>query len=194
MALLPIQRARLEVDRTLRTRAIFARAISGELAEPDYALMLRQLAELVAAASGDAGRALRGLADRDLEALAPSGLAPDDGPCAAVCLLEQAASGHRARVPDGLAFDIVTGLAGTSWSREAALVRARAHPETSAGFLVALADAGDASCDRLRARLQDEAIDADYLIAFGELTRGAILGVASYLDAVCPAPIVIASL
>jgi hypothetical protein len=92
-----------------------------------------------------------------------------------------------ARVPADIASDAGLAIVGTSWAREASdSLRSAGF---SAKFLAELALRGSPSFDRLHASVTSGELDPQHLYAFAELTRGALLGLATYLDSTWPTPV-----
>ena len=70
---LPLKRLRLELDRTIRTRSFFGRALRGALEEDEYVDLVAQFGALLHLAGGAAARDLTELTVQDLAALQPRG-------------------------------------------------------------------------------------------------------------------------
>jgi hypothetical protein len=170
---LPLMRLRLELDRTLRTRPFVSRSFRGALSREAYRDLVAQLAAL-AEPSGDEGLARA--------ALSELGAAPHPDPCIAAVLFKGAivAAGMSAAV----AGPPILAAIGTSWLSTAAQGSGSAR---RGGFLEELYSRGKSSLERLRSELPGEAEQA---YALAELTRGAMLGVATYLDEAWPPPVV----
>jgi hypothetical protein len=186
--LTPLRLIRKRTEKTLITRPFFARASSGELSAGSYTDLLAQLGEMVANLSPTA-RTLARFARRDLGDLGESW--NTNGPCVAVAHFGVTARSCAAELPAEVALDAGLAVIGTSWCRRSAK-RARDHGHLPSAFLEQLWDQGRSSLDRLEAAAALP-FDPQHLYAFAELTRGALLGLATYLDLTWPAPLVMRS-
>ena len=169
-------RARLELDRTLRRRELIARALLGELRPQEYAELLLWLTGLLRLSAAPRELVASARADvRELEAQREPGSEPR--------ALELYA---RLVDPDNsaLAGLVMTALLGTSWTDDAAEALALRY-QRDQRFLSSLSTHGYAA---LR-RLASEPFCSAELNAFTELSRGAILGLVTQLEASWPAPI-----
>jgi hypothetical protein len=182
--MLPIRRLRLELDRTLRTRAFFLRALQGRLDRREYLDLLGQLTWLVEGLTFGHGLDLTLLGHADARDVAPS--APLPLPCPAIRLLPSI--GGALRVSDELACDACLAVLGTSWTADAADRLGGTFPRATR-LLAALSDRSRASVDRLGARLTKPIEDPQPVYALAELARGSLLGLATYLDSAWPTPV-----
>jgi hypothetical protein len=186
----PVLRTRLELDRALRARGFIARAIRGRLGADEYADLIAQLASLVLAGAHDRAAELVDCAANDLVALSGGATAPLAArreACFAVTLFAGAAASRAQALASDSALDIVVAVVGTSWLRDSARRSDERWPH-AASFLHAIAARSRAALVRL-ARLDRHAEERHGVYAFAELTRGALLGLATYLDLTWPAPI-----
>jgi len=190
--LLPIRRLRIELDRTLRSRAFFSRASRGRLVRGEYLDLIVQLSGLV--------RALATPRLGDLAALGAADVAElTAGPGAPQATAESPAirlastlggSGERPEWSD----DVALALLGTAWAGEALEELRGAFPEARR-LLSALVGQAPGSLERLHRRLALAVSEQQqHMYALAELGRGALLGVATYLDGTWPAPIAYLSL
>ncbi|MBX3472490.1 MAG: hypothetical protein KF878_37030 [Planctomycetes bacterium] len=181
---LPLRRLRLELDRTLRSRAFFARTAAGRLGRAEYRDLVLQLSSLVKALGADPDSELLALARADVDALdAP---APPTDRCPAVDLV---AGVFRREPPRPWVADVALSVVGTSWTADAEPPLAQRFPRATA-LLDGLARRSRGSVDRIASTLA--AAHGDELqrvYAFSELARGALLGLATYLDLTWPAPV-----
>ncbi|MCO5165129.1 MAG: hypothetical protein M9894_02020 [Planctomycetes bacterium] len=182
---LPLRRLRLELDRTLRSRAFFARAAAGRLDRAEYLDLVDQLAALIAALGAGRPAELLTLARADLEALQEAASRPRR-PCASIDLV---AAALRAEAPRDWAPDVALSVVGTSWAADAEPPLAERFPRATR-LLGDLARRSRGSVDRVAAWLvgaeRDELLR---VYAFSELARGALLGLATHLDLSWPAPV-----
>lgn len=167
-------RLRMELDRTMRTRAVIGRAVRGGLTPPEYADLLQQLSALLVAVGGDD---LVRECERDIQEL---GVRPRP-PCHSATLLGLAIADRRAHP---MALDAVLAAAGTSWVSEAA-GRLRTHKGYSTRFLDQLEQQGQGAAARLK---QSPERKADQLLSLCEMARGSLLGAVAWLDHVWKAP------
>lgn len=173
--LLCLRRARLELDRTLRSRELVGRAVLGELRCEEYAQLLAWLAALLRPTA--VPRKLLGAARADLRDLAPERLSRAKP--AVVELFERLIDEHD-RALAGL---VLQALLGTSWTDDAAeALTTRFHGGQR--FLGSLSSHAYAALGRLA----HEPIRPAELYAFTELSRGAVLGLLTQLEALWPAP------
>jgi len=166
-------RLRLELDRTLRTRPFVSRSFRGALSPGAYRDLVAQLAAL-AEPSGD-----RSLARAAVSEL---GAPPHPEPCAATALFKGAIL--EAGICPRVAGPPLLAAIGTSWLLKAS----QGSGSLRRGeFLEELYARGKSSLERLRHEL---AGNADESYALAELARGAMLGVATYLELAWPPPVV----
>lgn len=186
-----LKRLRLEVDRTVRTRAFFARAIRDELPDEAYGELVAQLGYM-ASALGGIGERFSALAETDLEQLET-----DRGeelqrsqPCIAVKLFRSTRSQYEGYLSADAALEAGVLVLGTSWTRDAEASIGR-HTRRARAFLSELGSAGASSVSRIRERLDSGETDPQVVYSFAELTRGALLGIANDLDSRWPASLVV---
>lgn len=187
-ALGPLRRIRLELDRSLRVRPFFARAMRDELSDLAYAHLVRDLAALVQAISNERSADLVGLARTDELALGvavPSEPAPVIESARAIAL---APAGRVVQLSDEVLTDVCLAILGTSWARDAAECMAR-RSRRSRSFLRGLSGEGTAALSRLEAGTPSWIEASPYVYSFAELARGALLGLATWLDSAWPVPI-----
>lgn len=177
---LPIQRLRLELDRTLRTRAFFARAVEGRLEATEYADLLVQLSSLIEALDGQRAADLVRLGRKDAREVVAGGAPPP--PCHLIGLVRGATRRHHAKL---VTIDLSLAVVGTSWTADAAAALSDTFPG-STRLLCALSIRAQDGTARLMQSLASNATDAQPLYACAELMRGALLGLATYLDATWP--------
>lgn len=178
---LPIQRLRLELDRTLRSRAFFARAVEGRLSPAEYADLLVQLSSLIDALDGPHATDLVELGREDARDVVAGG-APC-APCHVVSLVGCAARRRRAFTRE--TSDLSLAVLGTSWTADAAV--ALSSPFCgSTRLLSALSIRAQDGTARLLDSLTSNVTEVQPLYACAELMRGALLGLATYLDAAWP--------
>lgn len=183
--LLPIRRLRIELDRTLRGRAFFSRAARGRLLRGEYLDLVVQLSGLVRAlATGELG---------DLAALGEADVADlSTGADASAGVSESPAIRFAATIRDGderpdWSDDVVVVVLATAWAAEALEELRGAFPQARR-LLGALVGQAPVSLDRLQRQLGVAADEQQRVYALAELGRGALLGVATYLDVAWPAP------
>lgn len=183
-ASLALRRVQLETDRLVRAREFFGRAICGHLEVPHYVDLLTQLASLLCGAGRSDAHRLLGLAAHDVGVLSSRLHEPlEAGPCPAVCLFAEAL--ERTRGP--YALEATVAVVGTSWCSDAAEHASRRFPGANT-FLTDLAERGRGSLRRLE-NVLDASDETQQILAHSELTRGAFLGLATYLDTTWPAPV-----
>jgi len=164
------------MDRALRERSYFARAVRGNLEAPEYRALVAQWAHLVASSVPTAGPLLK-LAAKDV------GTIDDVAPCPSVVLARVLVSA----VEDDLASLPALALLGTSWASDAAeSLHERGH---SAEFLTVVARRGADASEVLQQRLEAGAVDPMSLIAVVDALRGIVLGVSGYLDTLWDTPV-----
>jgi hypothetical protein len=179
-SVVPILRARLELDNTLRLRAFFSRAVRGILEPPAYRELVAQWAELAAMAVSD-GDALVNLATRDVGPIA------DVAPCPAIVL----GRGYVSLLNGEPASLSALALVGTSWTTDA--IEHGAERGRSLTLLEEVARRSRGANAELQRRLESGEFEAQTVYALVEALRGVVLGVAVYLDTSFPPPTVIAS-
>lgn len=184
---LPIKRLRLELDRTLRAREFFARAVTGRLVAREYHDLVDQLGWLIDALTRGSRPDLPALGRADADDLAVHASYPRQAsPCPAVLLANEAARADVVRVHE-VAGDVCVAVLGTSWTSDAGESLARAFPGATR-LLNELADRSRESVVRLTERLKGRTHDPQAVYAFTELARGSLLGLATYLDVAWPPP------
>ena len=173
---IPLMRARLELDRTLRTRAFFSRASRGQLVDQEYAGLLAQVSHFLGALE-PGGTDLFDMAAADLAA---SVVAP---PCAAIRL---ATPIFRGLEPREVGLRAGLTIVGTSWAEDTA----RAHRGSlGTSLLGALPRHGRESLARLEQGMADGTFDPEVVQALVEIGRGVVLGIAVHLDTEWPPPV-----
>jgi len=183
-----LHRIRLELDRSLRGRAFFARAIRGDLGAVAYGDLIAELAALATAPASPLGDPLGALAAEDLERL--RGVeAPSAPRCPATQQLHALGAAYGERLLPEDAHDVSIALLGSSWCREAVLRLGRRHGG-AVRFLEELGRLGPVAFAALAGRLDAGRSEPRHVCTFAELARGACLGVATYLDLIWPAPVV----
>jgi hypothetical protein len=171
---LPLMRLRLELDKTLRTRQFVSRSFRGGLLPDSYLDLVSQLAAL-AEPSGD--ETLLDSAASELGTSPPA-------PCFAARLFQGAI--RAAGLPtEDVAPSILAAL-GTSWLISASNGCRAVRRGT---FLEELCNRGHTSLLLLQRELRAE--EADRVHAIAEIARGAMLGVATYLDETWPPPVLL---
>ncbi len=172
----PIMRARLELDRTLRTRAFFNRASRGQLVDEEYAGLLAQVSHFLEALEPGS---------KDLLDLAAADLGSErrGPPCAAIRL---ATPIFRGLEPREIGLRAGLTIAGTSWAEDTARA-IRGSLGTS--LLGALPRQGRESLARLEQGMADGTFDPDVVLGLVEIGRGVVLGIATHLDAEWPPPV-----
>jgi hypothetical protein len=172
-AILVVMRLRVELNRMLRTRAFHSRATRGILGPAEYTELVEQYGALVDAVH-----------DRPLRALADADLGPAERPraCDAARFL-RAVVGEAGGDPEVSRLTVLAAI-GTSWIDRAVRNHAKRYKTT---FLRFLEGEGHASVERLSARVGEGNQQA--IVALAEATRGAVLGVAAYLDITWPPPV-----
>jgi hypothetical protein len=189
---LPLQRIRLELDRALRARPFFARAVRGSLAPSAYRELVASFRSLVRAVSFRHGRDLDARATRDLQLLSAWSDEGSSGPRCDVHEHFSAVGRSYAKcLGEDLTFDIALSVFGTSWARETASRLGRRLPVS---LLSEIGTRGPRSLDDLALRLDGCDETSAHAFAFAELVRGALLGIAAGLDARWPAPSFTASI
>lgn len=184
---LPLKRLRLELDRTVRTRDFFARAVTGRLAAREYHDLLQQLGWLIEALTRGSQPDLQALGRADSDRLAShDARALPRKPCPAVRLASEAARSDVVCVAD-LAADACVVVLGTSWTSDAGESLSHAFPGATR-LLEELAGRSRGCLARLTERLREATHDAQSVYAFAELARGSLLGLATYLDVAWPPP------
>ena len=185
--LLTMKRLRLEVDRTLRTRTFFSHALRDELEDEAYADLLAQLGHLIESLGEEEGRDLAAAAERDRERLSHKARrrAEQEQRCAATRLFDAARSQSWTCLPEGVALDAGLAVLGTSWTLDAEESITR-RSGRACEFLGELGAQGPRSLERLTGLLDPSRPEAQVVCAFAELTRGALLGVATELDSRWP--------
>lgn len=186
--LLHLRRVRLELDRTVRLHSFFARAIRGDLARPAYMDLLLHLGELVRGITGGLATDLAHLAQRDREKLeAARRSRRERTACGPSRHFEVAALDYTRCLSPELAYHTCLAVLGTSWACEAA---ERLAPSTAraTSFLAALGAQGPKSVSYFSSEVAPGSDDSLHACAFAELSRGALLGLATYLDSAWPAP------
>jgi predicted RNA binding protein YcfA (HicA-like mRNA interferase family) len=176
---------RMELDRMLRARPFFSRAVRGDLQPLEYRDLVAQLGFLVTALPGSHVR-LANLADGDLLTLPHE----EDDPglpraCLALRLLADTVARHDDRAQ---ANTVCVGVLGTSWTADAAQHLEVRYPG-GATLLRHLSHAGSACVEQLRWTQRPPHSTRVDVATFAELTRGALLGLAAYLDSSWAAPI-----
>lgn len=176
--LFSLRRARLELDRTLRGRAFIARALRGRLQPPEYMALIDQAHRLLLT-SGDAS--LDAAAQSDLARLLQLSGPLATGSEAAALELYSSLLGDdlHLRRAGGL---IACALFGTTWTEQAAAALERRYGAATQ-LISSLGEVGLDAMDELKSkppRPRD-------LYALTELTRGAVLGVVTHLEAAWPA-------
>jgi hypothetical protein len=184
---LPLHRIRLELDRSLRTRAFFVRAIRGELGDDEYRDLIDAVSSLTLAAAGDATTGLAEGAVCDLENL--GGCRRAARPCSAVTHFREAARTYATCLDGPRALDVMLALFGSSWSRDASRRLKTRHPR-SVSFLTQLGRIGPERFTRVAGALATGALDPDHAYPFAEMARGALFAVATSLECTWPAPTV----
>lgn len=171
----PVLRVRIELDRTLRSRAFFARTVAGELTPPEYADLLWQLGTFSAVGSGRSAH--RRLAAADV---ARVGARPAwrRRACVSVRLLGRALSSPQ--LPRAVTRRALDSVLTTSWLEDS--LHALGPRFAGATRLLEAVRAGRS--EPTGATSHDEC-----LAGVTELCAGAWLGVAAYLDRRWPAPI-----
>lgn len=184
---LPLDRLRLELDRTLRTRSFFARAVTGRLQRLEYAALISQLTFLLDTLTCGAARELVEVGRQDVTELAP--VEVESTPCKTVLLLlDTTRSLKRVAIPRRDAYDLCLLIIGTSWATDAADSLTRTFPGATR-LLVELSARSPQSLQRVGSHLVEGKRDAETIYAFAELGRGALLGLAAHLDHVWPSPL-----
>jgi hypothetical protein len=182
-----LQRIRLELDRSLRARPFFARAIRGDLDARPYGDLIAELAGLFTAVDRDGARELDELASRDLLEL-NGGIAPGSRRLCWASGHVRALAGSYAPYLESLdALDLSVALFGASWCLDACGSLSARHPAATA-FLEELSRRGPARFLAVMERLRRGAVDGRHASTFAEVASGVILGVATYLDSIWPAP------
>ena len=191
MIALPLQCIRLETDALLRERAFFSRTVRGILQPLGYIDLVGQLAALAFGAGREHCCDLLTAASRDLRELREQTREPlDPGPCGAVQLYQGLCEDERLGLDPALSGDVNLAVVGTSWCADAAETLSRRYPHATR-LLEAIAERGGQSLLNVQHHLAVQVCDAQTVYALAELTRGALLGVATYLDTTWRAPSVL---
>ncbi len=186
---LPLQRARLEVDQTLRSRAFFARAVRGRLSRGEYLDLLTQLGLLLFAFSRERSADLLALVGDDCAALGRGArLQPlgGPGPCPTTALIARHQPSFASYTVWG---EVGLALLGTSWTCDASRRLEIAYPQ-STRFLSALCRRATQALLTVEQAVAAAELDAQGAYALAELSRGGVLGLATYLDSTWPPPAV----
>jgi hypothetical protein len=185
---IPLHRIRLELDQALRRRAFFARALRGDLGESAYGDLVIELSALLSAIDGPLARDLEALATKDLRRLRPVAR----GACSS-CMtpghFRAVGEAYAERLERIDAHDVSIAIFGSSWTRDAAPRIARRH-HGAVRFLRELGRLGPIRFAALRERVESGLVETPHLYSFAEVARGALLGAASYLESIWPAPVV----
>lgn len=184
--LLPIRRLRIELDRTLRGRAFFSRAARGRLLRGEYLDLVVQLSGLVRALATRRLGFLAALGAADVAELTTGADAPRAS--AESPAIRFASTLRDADERPDWSDDVVVAVLGTAWAGEALEELRGAFPQARR-LLGALVGQSPVSLDRLHRQLSVAADEQQRVYALAELGRGALLGVATYLDAAWPSPI-----
>lgn len=183
--MIALDRARLEVDRALRSRAFFARALAGYLEAPEYVDLVAQLGGLARVAGGVRADDLLARQRHDLNQLP----APSEGwlprRCPTLDLLNGVCEGWRGLLSPEERWVASIGILGTSWTLEATGRLSIRFPGATA-FLEELGALGPMCVQRYARR--GAGTRQPHVAAAADLVRGGLLGIASYLDNVWPAP------
>lgn len=183
-----IKRAQLEVDRTLRSRSFFARALGGYLEPPEYADLLSQLGGLAVITAGPSGDRLGRCHQQDLIEFEYGGPASPD--CPTLTLMKAACrSWERFLTPEERRAASV-GMLGTSWTLEAC-ERLGERFDGATTLLQELGSQGPTSVQALSRRAKPFRPE---VLAAAELVGGALLSIATYLETRWPAPISLISI
>ena len=171
-----LMRARLELDRTLRTRPFMNRASRGQLVDVEYADLVSQLSHFL--------RALEP-APTDLLELAAADLAgaAEAAPCPAIRLARPIFRGLEPR-ETGLLVGLT--IAGTSWAEDTGNAL-RAKFKTA--LLEALPRRAQENLGRLEKGMEAGTFDLGLVQALAEIARGVVLGIAAHLDTEWPPPV-----
>lgn len=183
---LPLLRTRLELDRGLRQRSFFARALNGELTRWEYRDLLTQLHAL-AGSVDPSNDELNAAARSDAAAL--GGGSADDPGAPDVCVAARML-GHASRdgAPELCARDVTMAVLGTSWTADAS-ARLGDHFPAATGLLSLLRARGAQSLRELERALEADDLDPRATYVFAEMVRGAFLGLATHLETTWPAPV-----
>lgn len=186
----PLLRLRLELDRALRGRAFLGRAVRGDVSEEEYLDLIAQLGCLLFAFTGEQGAEILAPLAGDVVAIgAPSRRSRTRAPFVAACFARDLVTSRCFRLPADQTRDIAVAVVGTSWTGQAA-DRLGARFPAGTSFLAEVERAGGDGMARLDAAARASAVDLEHAHAFAELVRGALLGLATYLDLTWPAPTV----
>jgi sugar phosphate isomerase/epimerase len=179
--LLPLRRVRVEVERTLRTRPFFACAIRGALPNEAYVELLTQVGALVSAVSMKEATDMLELAGRDCLELSPS--RRERSPSPAILAANRIFDADEAwfELAGKVPADVGLLVLGTSWTRDVNKHLSR-HLGRRRSFLGELAERSAESLQALEASRSTWVSRSQDVYAFAELTRGALLGVATYLE------------
>jgi len=187
IGIISLHRIRLELDRQLRAHAFFARALRGDLGSLPYADFLVEMSALVGAIDHDQGIEFESLASIDLRRLgAPS----NRGECTAARHLNALGRSYDGCLARQDIVDLTLAMFGSSWTRDACEPLARSHPD-AVGFLSELGRQGPLRFAAVKARIEQGCLEVRHAFTYAEVARGALLGVASYLDSIWPAPVVV---
>lgn len=207
MSAVPLKRLRLELDRDVRGRWFFARAVRGSLSVPEYLDLLAQLEGLTRIAGGAEAEHLERLRDQDVANLANragADLAPDLGArrergfeplpftmdlplCPSLEYLAWLVQ-HEAWPRSDVSLQVALAVLGTSWASDAADALAERF-QGSGAFLEEVALAGPRASSALEQPLDALLADPQPIHAVTELVRGAFLGLATYLDSTWRTPV-----
>ena len=204
MSAIPLKRLRLELDRDLRGRWFFARAVRGSLSAPEYLDLLAQLEGLTRIAGGAEAEHLERLRVQDVANLAPNlevvpavdllygvGSLPgalDLPRCPSLDYLAWLVQ-HEGWPRADVSLQVALAVLGTSWASEAAGALVERF-RGSGAFLEEVALAGPRASSALERPLDGLLADPQPIHAATELVRGAFLGLATYLDSTWRTPVI----
>lgn len=180
-----LRRARLEVDRTLRSRPFFSRALSGYLERPEYVDLIEKLGGLAAIVCGPEVTPLLELQRQDLDLLSPKRRVSDMLACPPLNLMNEACRCWGEVLTPSERWVASVGMLGTSWTLEATTRLAIRYPGATS-MLEELGVLGSVSDQH--SRRSGQACRQE-VTAAAELVHGALLGLAAYFDAKWPAPV-----
>ena len=180
-----LRRARLEVDRTLRSRPFFSRALSGYLERPEYIDLIEKLGGLASIAVGPEAEPLLELQAQDLAQLSPTRRTATMSACPPLNLMNEACRCWGEVLTPDERWVASVGMLGTSWTSEATTRLAIRYPGATS-MLEELGVRGPMSDLRLRRSGRG---CRQEVTAAAEMVHGALLGLAAYLDAKWPAPV-----
>ncbi len=183
-----LQRIRLQLDRSLRARPFFARAIRGDLDARPYGDLITELAGLFTAVNREGARALDDLASKDLLEL-NVGAPGSRRMCWASSHLQALAGSYAPYLEPADALDLSVALFGSSWCLDAHGSLSMKHRAASA-FLDELSRVGPSRFLAVVERLHRGVLDGRHASTFAEVACGVLLGAATYLDSNWPAPTV----